>query len=103
MDLALCTGGFVMLKQERAFSKLLPQSWKHRIVKNVIVCCSVKRFPFTGTKRPSQNHEKQPEPIIPPPPNFTVDTMQLPANSSCADVASRGSLELVVSVATEDR
>jgi hypothetical protein len=24
--------GIVMLKQERAFPKLLPQSWKHRIV-----------------------------------------------------------------------
>ena len=34
-------GGIVMLKQERAFPKLLPQSWKHRIVQNVIVCCSV--------------------------------------------------------------
>jgi hypothetical protein len=32
----------VVLKQERAFPKLLPQSWKHRIVSNVIVCCSVK-------------------------------------------------------------
>ena len=25
-------GGIVMVKQERAFPKLLPQSWKHRIV-----------------------------------------------------------------------
>ena len=25
-------GGIVMLKQERAFLKLMPQSWKHRIV-----------------------------------------------------------------------
>ena len=32
MDLALCTGGILMLKQERAFTKLLPQSWKHRII-----------------------------------------------------------------------
>jgi hypothetical protein len=24
-------GGIVMLKQERAFPKLLPQSWKHKI------------------------------------------------------------------------
>ena len=31
-------GGIVMLKQERAFPKLLPQSWKHRIVYNAIVC-----------------------------------------------------------------
>jgi hypothetical protein len=33
------------------------------------------RFTFTGTKRPSPNHEKQPETIIPHPPNFTVGTM----------------------------
>ena len=64
-------GGIVMLTQERAFSKLLPQKWKHRIVWNVIVCC---RFPFTGTKGPSPNHEKQPQ-TIPPPPNVTVGTM----------------------------
>ena len=34
MDLALCLygPGIVMLKQERAFPKLLPQSWKHRII-----------------------------------------------------------------------
>ena len=33
------------------------------------------RFPFTGTKGPSPNYEKQPQTIIPPPPNFTVGTM----------------------------
>ncbi|KAK6297583.1 hypothetical protein J4Q44_G00321660 [Coregonus suidteri] len=33
------------------------------------------RFPFTGTKGPSPNQEKQPQTIIPPPPNFTVGTM----------------------------
>jgi hypothetical protein len=26
------TGGIVMLKREKAIPKLLPQSWKHRIV-----------------------------------------------------------------------
>jgi hypothetical protein len=25
-------GGIFMLKQERAFPKILPQSWKHRII-----------------------------------------------------------------------
>ena len=34
--------GIVMLKQERTFPKLLPQSWKYRIVLNVIVCCRAK-------------------------------------------------------------
>ena len=33
------------------------------------------RFPFTGTKGLSPNHEKQPQTIIPHPPNFTVGTM----------------------------
>ena len=33
------------------------------------------RFPFTGTKGPSPNHEKEPQTIIPPPPNFTAGTM----------------------------
>ncbi|KAK6297750.1 hypothetical protein J4Q44_G00323330, partial [Coregonus suidteri] len=38
--------------------------------------CSMElRFPFTGTKGPSTYHEKQPQTIIPPPPNFTVGTM----------------------------
>ena len=33
------------------------------------------RFPFTQTKSPSLNHGKQPQSIIPPPPNFGVGTM----------------------------
>ena len=32
----------VLLKQERAFPKLLLQNWKHRFFENVIVCCRVK-------------------------------------------------------------
>ena len=63
-----------MLKQERAFPKLLSQSWKHRIVYDVAVAL---RYPFTGTKGPSPNDEKQSQTIIPPPPNFTVGTMHL--------------------------
>jgi hypothetical protein len=31
MDLALCMGALSLLKQGRAFPKLLPQSWKHSI------------------------------------------------------------------------
>ena len=60
-----------MLKQERAFPKLLPQSWKGRMSLYAIAL----RIPFTGTKGPSPNHEKQSQTIIPPPPNFTVGTM----------------------------
>ena len=68
-------GGVIMLNWEKAFPKLLPQSWKHRIIYNAFQCCVVLRFPFTGTEGPSPNHEKQPQAIIPPPPNFTVGTM----------------------------
>jgi hypothetical protein len=42
-------GGIVMLKLERTFPKLLPQSWKHRIVYAVAL-----RFPFTGIKELEQ-------------------------------------------------
>jgi hypothetical protein len=48
-----------MLKQERASPKLLPQSWKHRIA-TISLYAVAFRFPFTGTKVPSKNHEKQP-------------------------------------------
>ena len=73
---SLCARGIVMLKQERAFPKLLQESWKHRIVYNVIVLYAVAlTFPFTGTKGPNPNREKQPQTIIPPPPNFTAGTM----------------------------
>ena len=34
------------------------------------------RVPFTRTKGPSPAPEKQPHSIIPPPPNFTLGTMQ---------------------------
>ena len=33
------------------------------------------RFLFTETKGPCPNHEKQPQTIIPPPPNFTVGAL----------------------------
>jgi hypothetical protein len=33
------------------------------------------KFTFTGTKEPSPNNEKQPQTIIPHPPDFTVGTM----------------------------
>ena len=69
-------GDIVMLKQERDFPKLLPQSWKHRIIWDVIVCCCDEiSFHWKG---PSPNDEKQPQTIIiPPPPNFTVGTKHL--------------------------
>ena len=59
-----------MLKQERTFPKLLPQS-----TESSGMYAAALRFPFTGTKGPSPYHEKQPQNFIPPPPNFTVGTM----------------------------
>ena len=50
--------GIVMLKQER-----------------MLLYAVALRFPFTGTKEPKPNLKKQPQTIIPPPPNFTVNTM----------------------------
>jgi hypothetical protein len=41
----------------------------------ILVYTAVLRFPFTGTKGTSLNHEKQPKTIIPLPPNFTVGNM----------------------------
>jgi hypothetical protein len=44
--------GIVILKQEKAFPKLLPPRWKHIIVgTNAIVCCSFKG-PRTNSPRP---------------------------------------------------
>ena len=40
------------------------------------------RVPFTGTKGPSPAPESQPITIIPPPPNFTLGTMQSDKNRS---------------------
>ena len=60
-------GGIVMLKQERAFPQTVAKvrSTESSRMSYVIAL----RFPFTGSKGPSPNHEKQ------HPPNFTVGTM----------------------------
>jgi hypothetical protein len=71
MDLALCTGHCHV-----ETGKGLPQTVATKLeVQNRLSLYSVAlRFPFTGTKGHSLNHEKQPHTIIPPP-NFTVDNM----------------------------
>jgi hypothetical protein len=46
-----------MLKTEKAFPKLLSQSWKHRINRG-------RQFPFTGTKWPSQTMKISPRPLF---------------------------------------
>ena len=65
MDLALCTGVLSNCCHEVGSTESSTMS----------LYTVVLRFPFTGTKRPSPNHEKQPQIIIPHPPNFTVGTM----------------------------
>jgi hypothetical protein len=69
--------GIVMLNQEIAFPKLLPQSWKHRKSSRMSLYAAALRFPFSANKGPSPNHEKQSQTIIPLPPNFTIETMHL--------------------------
>ena len=66
----------VMLEQEEAISKLFPQSWEHEIVQEISWYAEAFRVPFTGAKGPSPAPEKQSHTIIPPPPNFTLGTMQ---------------------------
>ena len=61
-------------KQERAFHKLLPKVGSTES-STMSLSAVALRFPFTETKGHSPNHEKQPQTIIPSPPNFTVGTM----------------------------
>ena len=63
--------GIVMLKQKRAFPKLLAEVESTESSRMSLYAVAL-RFPFTGTKGRSPNHEKEPQTIIPPPPNFTV-------------------------------
>ena len=65
----------VMLEEEGASSKLFPQSWSMELSK-MSWCAEAFRVPLTGTKGPSPAPEKHPHTIIPPPPNFTLGTMQ---------------------------
>ena len=65
----------VMLKQERT-----SPDCSHKVgsmaLSNISWYAEAFRVPFTGTKGPSPAPEKQPHTIIPPPPNFTLGTMQ---------------------------
>ncbi|XP_058230352.1 uncharacterized protein LOC131343021 isoform X2 [Hemibagrus wyckioides] len=81
MDLALCTGAQSCWKRKGpapncshnvGSMELSKMSWY----------AEAFRVPFTGTKGPSPAPEKQPHTIIPPPPNFTLGTMQSDKNRS---------------------
>lgn len=52
----------VLLKQERAFSKMLPQSWKHIILWNSIVWWSNETSPELEQMAPAQTKENSPKP-----------------------------------------
>jgi len=68
-------GDMVMLKQERAFPKLFATKLEAQISSGMSLYAVALIFHFTGSKGSSLNHEKQPQTIIPPPPNVTVGTM----------------------------
>jgi hypothetical protein len=67
MDLALCTGALSCWNRKRPSPKCSTESSR-------MSYAVALRFPFTGTKGKSPNHEKQPQTIIPPI-IFTVGTM----------------------------
>ena len=75
MDLALCTGA------QSCWNRKGPSpNCSHKVgsmeLSNISWYAEAFRVPFTGTKGPSPAPEKQPHTIIPPPPNFTLGTMQ---------------------------
>jgi hypothetical protein len=114
MDLALCKGALSCWNRKGPYSNCCRKFGITELSGRSFYAL-VLRCPFSGTKGPSTNHEKQPHAIFPPPPNFRVGTMhsgwlrspgifQTQINlsdcqmvcvwlSSCADVASRDSLE----------
>jgi len=75
MDLALCTGA------QSCWNRKGPSpNCSHKVgsmkLSKMSWYAEALRVPFTGTKGPSPTPEKQPHTKIPPPPNFTLDTMQ---------------------------
>ena len=75
MDLALCTGDQSCWNRKgpspNCFHKVGSMKWS-----KIPWYAEAFRVPFTGTKGPSPAPEKQPHTITPPPPNFTLGTMQ---------------------------
>ena len=76
MDLALCTGA------ESCWNRKKPSPKCSHKVGSMSWYAETFRVPFTGTKGPSPAPEKQPHTIIPPPPNFTLGTVQSDKYSS---------------------
>ena len=75
MDFALCTGA------QSCWNRKGPSpNCSHKVgsmeLSKISWYAEAFRVPFTGTKGPRPVPEKQPHTIIPPPPNFTLGTMQ---------------------------
>ena len=52
-------GGIVMLKQEKSFTNCCHKVGSTELSRMYLTAVAL-RFPFTGTKEPSPNHEKRP-------------------------------------------
>ena len=81
MDLALCSGVQSCWNREglspNCFHRAGSMKWS-----KISWYAEAFRVPLTGTKGPSPAPEEQPHTIIPPPPNFTLGTMQPDKNGS---------------------
>jgi len=75
IDLALCTGVQSCWNRKRPSPNCFHKVRSMKLSK-ISWYAEAFRAPFTGTKGPSPAPEKQPHTIIPPPPNFTLGTMQ---------------------------
>ena len=74
MDLTLCTGAMLCWNRKVPSPNCCYKFGSTESPRMSLYAVAL-RFHFTGTKGPSLNHEKQPQTIIPHPPNFTVGTM----------------------------
>jgi hypothetical protein len=70
----LCTGALSCWNRKVPSPNCCHKVWSTESSRMSFYCVDL-RFPFTGTNGPNLNHEKQSKTIIPPPLNFTIDTM----------------------------
>ena len=75
MDFALCTGAQSYWNRKGP-SPNCSNTVGSMELSSISWYAEAFRVPFTGAKGPSPAPEKQPHTIIPPPLNFTLDTMQ---------------------------
>ena len=75
MDLALCTCAQSCWNRKGPSPSCSHEVWSMELSK-ISLYAEAFRVPFTGTKGPRPAPEKLPHTVIPPPPNFTLGTMQ---------------------------